>query len=113
MATDPDNVDTPREAIVEVEDTGRGITEENLSRIFVPFYTTSKNGTGLGLPAVRRIARAHGGRVNVKSTPGLGSTFHNPIAARSALRNTLNLANCGILPNSSSQIPQLLYSSLA
>jgi len=75
VENDPDNGDVPREAIVEVEDTGRGITEENLSRIFVPFYTTSKNGTGLGLPAVRRIARAHGGRVNVKSTPGLGSTF--------------------------------------
>ena len=72
------------EAIVEVEDTGRGITEENLSRIFNPFFTTRRGGTGLGLPAVRRIARAHGGQVEVRSKPGAGSTFtlRLPLSAR-------------------------------
>jgi PAS domain S-box-containing protein len=64
-----------REVVIEVEDNGRGIPEENLSRIFSPFFGTNPNGAGLGLPAVRRIARAHGGRVEVTSTPGLGSTF--------------------------------------
>ena len=63
------------EAIVEVSDNGRGISEEDLTRIFNPFFTTRPGGTGLGLPAVRRIARAHGGRVEVKSSPGKGSTF--------------------------------------
>jgi PAS domain S-box-containing protein len=63
------------EAIVEVSDNGRGISEEDLTRIFNPFFTTSASGTGLGLPAVRRIARAHGGRVEVSSSPGKGSTF--------------------------------------
>ena len=63
------------EAIVEVSDNGRGISEEDLTRIFNPFFTTREAGTGLGLPAVRRIARAHGGRVQVKSNPGAGSTF--------------------------------------
>ncbi len=69
------------EAIVEVSDNGRGITEEDLARIFNPFFTTRAGGTGLGLPAVRRIARAHGGRVEVNSVPGEGSTFslHLPI----------------------------------
>ena len=63
------------EAIVEVSDNGRGISEEDLGRIFNPFFTTSEAGTGLGLPAVRRIARLHGGRVEVSSSPGKGSTF--------------------------------------
>lgn len=69
------------EAIVEVSDNGRGISEEDLARIFNPFFTTRTGGTGLGLPAVRRIARAHGGRVEVDSVPGDGSTFslHLPI----------------------------------
>ncbi len=63
------------EAIVEVSDNGCGISEEDLARIFNPFFTTRTGGTGLGLPAVRRIARAHGGRVEVNSTVGEGSTF--------------------------------------
>jgi PAS domain S-box-containing protein len=84
LSPDTETPDVPGEAIVEVEDTGHGISEENLARIFVPFYTTTKNGTGLGLPAVRRIARAHGGRVDVTSTPGRGSTFtlHLPVLNR-------------------------------
>jgi PAS domain S-box-containing protein len=70
------------EAIVEVSDDGRGISEEDLNRIFNPFFTTRPGGTGLGLPAVRRIAHAHGGRVEVSSSPGKGSTFsiHLPIS---------------------------------
>jgi two-component system cell cycle sensor histidine kinase/response regulator CckA len=69
------------EVVIEVSDQGRGINEENLSRIFHPFFTTTEGGTGLGLPAVRRIARAHSGRVEVKSLPGEGSTFmiHLPL----------------------------------
>lgn len=63
------------EAVVEVTDTGRGIAAEDLELIFNPFFTKTSGGTGLGLPAVRRIARAHGGRVQVTSTPGVGSTF--------------------------------------
>jgi PAS domain S-box-containing protein len=72
------------EAVVEVEDTGRGMSEEELRKIFNPFYTTSPQGTGLGLPAVQRIARAHGGRVEVSSTPGRGSIFtlRLPLAGR-------------------------------
>jgi PAS domain S-box-containing protein len=77
-----DRSDEPEdEAVVEVSDDGRGIKEEDLSRIFNPFFTTRPGGTGLGLPAVRRIARAHSGRVEVKSSLGKGSTFslHLPI----------------------------------
>jgi signal transduction histidine kinase len=53
----------------------RGISEEDLTRIFNQFFTTRPGGTGLGLPAVRRIARAHGGGVEVKSALGKGPTF--------------------------------------
>lgn len=67
--------ETEEEAVIEVSDNGRGISEENLTRIFNPFFTTREAGTGLGLPAVRRIARAHGGRVEVSSSPGKGSIF--------------------------------------
>jgi PAS domain S-box-containing protein len=67
--------DAGQEVTIEVADTGRGISAENLGRIFNTFFTTTKGGTGLGLPAVRRIARAHGGRVEATSTPGQGSTF--------------------------------------
>jgi PAS domain S-box-containing protein len=71
-----DNEDgTGREVVIEVKDSGRGISEEDLTRIFSPFFSTNPNGAGLGLPAVKRVARAHGGRVEVTSTPGLGSTF--------------------------------------
>jgi two-component system, cell cycle sensor histidine kinase and response regulator CckA len=78
----PSDGDIADEAIVEVSDNGRGITEEDLTRIFNPFFTTTKGGTGLGLPAVRRIVRIHGGRVDVRSTPGEGSTFsiHLPLS---------------------------------
>jgi two-component system, cell cycle sensor histidine kinase and response regulator CckA len=63
------------EVAIEVMDKGCGISEENLARIFNPFFTTRSGGTGLGLPAVRRIVRAHGGRVQVNSTLGEGSNF--------------------------------------
>jgi len=69
------------EAIIEVADNGRGIPEENFQRIFNTFFTTTTGGTGLGLPAVRRIARAHGGRIEATSTVGEGSIFriHLPL----------------------------------
>jgi signal transduction histidine kinase len=73
--------DEEDEAIIEVSDNGCGISEADLGRIFSPFFTTTIGGTGLGLPAVRRIARAHGGTVEVTSSLGKGSTFtlHLPI----------------------------------
>jgi PAS domain S-box-containing protein len=70
-----DEAATEEEAVIEVSDNGRGISEEDIARIFNPFFTTREGGTGLGLPAVRRISRAHGGRVEVDSSPGKGSSF--------------------------------------
>lgn len=61
--------------IVEVTDTGRGISPENLPNIFRPFYTTKGDGTGLGLSLAHRIVEDHQGRIDVKSTVGQGTTF--------------------------------------
>lgn len=68
---------------VEVTDTGVGIAEEQLPKIFRPYVSTKKDGTGLGLPTVLRIVRLHGGSIRVESDPGRGSRFlvELPIAA--------------------------------
>jgi signal transduction histidine kinase len=58
-----------------VSDEGAGIAPENLSRIFERYFTTKDSGTGLGLAIVDRIVKAHGGRIDVDSTPGVGTTF--------------------------------------
>ncbi len=76
------------EVVVEVEDHGCGIEPRHLARLFERFYRVDKarsrtlGGTGLGLAIVKHIAQAHGGRVSVDSTPGVGSTFriHLPSA---------------------------------
>jgi signal transduction histidine kinase len=60
---------------IEVEDDGPGITEEQRTRLFVPYFTTKKGGTGLGLAIVQGIVSDHGGRIEVKSAPGAGTTF--------------------------------------
>ena len=60
---------------VSVADTGGGIPQEQINRIFEPFYTTKKKGTGLGLMIVQRIIRAHNGRVELESHAGRGATF--------------------------------------
>jgi signal transduction histidine kinase len=60
---------------VSVADTGGGIPQEQLNRIFEPFYTTKKKGTGLGLMIVQRIVRDHGGELEVHTEPGAGTTF--------------------------------------
>jgi PAS domain S-box-containing protein len=58
-----------------VGDTGGGIPQEQINRIFEPFYTTKKKGSGLGLMIVQRIIRAHGGRIELESRVGRGTTF--------------------------------------
>ena len=62
-------------ARVAVTDTGRGIPEPQIAQIFRPFFTTRRNGTGLGLSLVRRIVEEHHGHINVTSQVGKGSTF--------------------------------------
>lgn len=60
-------------ACIEVSDTGNGIPQEQLKRIFEAYYSTKKGGTGLGLTMTRQIVREHGGRIEVASEPGRGT----------------------------------------
>jgi signal transduction histidine kinase len=68
-------LDRDQEAVVEVSDTGRGIPPEQLPRIFDPFFTTTPSGTGLGLTLCHATVAAIGGRLEVESTVGKGTTF--------------------------------------
>jgi two-component system sensor histidine kinase PilS (NtrC family) len=60
---------------VSVADTGEGIAPVDLPQVFEPFFSTKTAGSGLGLALVHRIVRDHGGWVDVRSTPGSGTTF--------------------------------------
>ncbi|GLU51710.1 sensor histidine kinase [Dyadobacter frigoris] len=61
--------------IIEVEDNGDGIEPEALDNIFIPFYTTKKTGSGIGLSLSRQILQQHGGQLNVRSEVGKGTVF--------------------------------------
>ena len=61
--------------ILTVADTGGGIPQEQINRIFEPFYTTKKKGSGLGLMIVQRIVREHQGRIELESHVGQGTVF--------------------------------------
>jgi PAS domain S-box-containing protein len=61
--------------LVTIEDDGVGIANEDLGRIFTPFFTTRESGTGLGLATVKKIVEAHRGTIGVRSTVGKGTVF--------------------------------------
>jgi signal transduction histidine kinase len=60
---------------ISVTDTGPGMGKEVLAKVFQPYFSTKKTGTGLGLPTVKRIVEEHGGKVSVSSEPGKGTLF--------------------------------------
>jgi PAS domain S-box-containing protein len=59
---------------VEITDTGNGISQENLDKIFNPFFTTKRGGTGLGLPICKQIMIKNNGRIDIRSEEGRGTT---------------------------------------
>ncbi len=61
--------------VIRFADTGGGMSAENLSRVFEPYFTTKPSGTGLGLLIVRRIVREHGGELSIESGQGKGLTL--------------------------------------
>jgi nitrogen-specific signal transduction histidine kinase/CheY-like chemotaxis protein len=66
---------------ISVADTGAGISEHHLQRIFDPYFTTKQQGSGLGLATCYSIIRKHGGKIGATSTLGKGSTFHISLMA--------------------------------
>lgn len=68
-------IDESGKIIIEVTDTGKGIEEEALSKIFIPFFTTKKKGSGIGLSLSKQIMRRHKGNIQVRSTLGEGTVF--------------------------------------
>ncbi len=63
------------QVVIIVADNGPGIEEEAMAKIFIPFFTTKKSGSGIGLSLSKQIIRKHGGTINVKSTINEGTTF--------------------------------------
>jgi PAS domain S-box-containing protein len=61
--------------VISVKDTGTGITPENMKKLFEPLFTTKAKGIGLGLAVSQKLTEANGGRIEVQSEPGVGSTF--------------------------------------
>lgn len=62
-------------ASIDIKDSGCGMTKEHIKNLFMPFYSTKTNGTGIGLSVSKKIIEDHGGSINVKSTVGKGTTF--------------------------------------
>ncbi len=60
---------------ISFSDTGPGISQANISKVFYPFFTTKEKGTGLGLAIAYRIIEEHNGRLVVRSKPGIKTTF--------------------------------------
>ncbi|EOZ95814.1 response regulator receiver domain protein (CheY-like) [Indibacter alkaliphilus LW1] len=68
-------IDEAGKIIIEIKDSGKGIEAEALSKIFIPFFTTKKKGSGIGLSLSKQIMRRHKGNIQVSSVIGQGSTF--------------------------------------
>ncbi len=76
----------PGTATVVIRDNGRGIPDEQITKIFNPFYTTKTNGTGLGMGIAKKVMDAHNGRIEVHSQAGTGTEFLISIPIADALR---------------------------
>lgn len=62
--------------VLEVNDNGKGISEKEMTEIFIPFFSTKKEGSGIGLSLSKQIMSLHRGTIKVKSTPGTGTSFY-------------------------------------
>ena len=69
------SMNTQQEVSISIRDTGVGIPQDMVEKIWTPLYTTKAKGIGLGLPICRRIIEAHGGTISIESTVGKGTTF--------------------------------------
>jgi signal transduction histidine kinase len=69
------NLDSKKRVTISVKDNGSGIEPEALTKIFIPFFTTKKSGSGIGLSLSKEIMRKHQGNISVQSTLGIGTEF--------------------------------------
>ncbi len=81
-----------------IEDEGDGVSEESLSRIFDPYFTTKETGNGLGLAMVHSIIEKHGGQIHVQSTPEVGTAFYIYLPASGKSRENLDRKKVENLP---------------
>ena len=73
---------------IEVADTGKGLTPEECSRLFTPYYTTKVQGTGLGLAIIQSVVSDHHGTISVSSDEGRGTTFRIELPQRQSTHPT-------------------------
>jgi len=87
---------TQHDGVVEISvaDDGCGITPGQAEKVFQPYFTTKRNGTGLGLFVTRKLVADHGGRVEFSSCPGQGSVFRVLLPVPPAPEKELQNANC-------------------
>ncbi|MCK5392934.1 MAG: ATP-binding protein, partial [Candidatus Omnitrophica bacterium] len=78
---------------LRIKDSGRGIEEDVLDKIFEPFYSGNKGGTGLGLAISRKIIEEHNGSINAESKVGVGTTFIVKLPVNVIESNYFNKAN--------------------
>ena len=71
---------------IELSDTGKGLTPEECSRLFTPYYTTKVQGTGLGLAIIQSVISDHHGTISVSSDEGHGTTFRIELPQRQLSR---------------------------
>ncbi|MEP6672287.1 MAG: PAS domain S-box protein [Chthoniobacter sp.] len=92
--------------VLEVADTGEGMTPETLAQIFDPFFTTKKRGqgTGLGLSTTRAIVKSHGGFMTVESAPGKGTTFLVNLPADTAPAHEQSVAHATEFPRGQGEL---------
>jgi two-component system, cell cycle sensor histidine kinase and response regulator CckA len=76
VGTSADNLPAGRYMDISITDEGNGIPEENLNKIFDPYFTTKQKGSGLGLAVCYSVIKNHKGHIKVESTLGIGTTFH-------------------------------------
>ncbi len=82
---------------ITVQDTGSGIPEQNLPKIFDPYFTTKEHGSGLGLASVYSIVKRHDGHVTVESSPGQGTTFQLYLPASGGISAESTAGETGII----------------
>jgi len=76
--------------VIEIADTGSGLTPEECERLFTPYYTTKQHGTGLGLAVVQSVISDHGGTISVASEAGVGTTFRIVLTINPAVESAKN-----------------------